>query len=199
MENIVNRAKNIILQPKSTWEEIKNEQTTIEGLMVSYVLPLALISAVASFIGYGFIGFNVGIFGQVASIKWGVGQAVSSLAGTFIGIMGSAWVIKILAPNFSTQLSLGKAISLVSYAYTPALIAGVFCVVPALAILALVGGIYSLYVLYLGFQPMTGVPQNHKSGYFWTSLVVTIIVFIVVSVVVTAVLSAAGLVYRASL
>jgi hypothetical protein len=200
MDNgIINRAKKLILRPIEVWNEIAQENTPSAQVLTGYVLPLALIPAIASFIGYGFIGFNVGIFGQVASVKWGVGQAVSSLAGTFVGIVVSAYMIKILAPNFSTQLSFGKAISLVSYAYTPALVAGVFYVVPALAILALVGGIYSLYVLYLGFQPMTGVPQSHKSGYFWASLVVTIIVFVVVSVVVAAILGAAGLIYRTSL
>jgi hypothetical protein len=87
MENLINRAKNIVLQPKETWEVIKTEETSTSGILTTYVFPLALIPAIASFIGYGFIGFNVGFFGRTASLDWGIAQAVTTFATTFVGVI----------------------------------------------------------------------------------------------------------------
>lgn len=49
--NIVERAKNILISPKTEWEVIKNEQSTVADLFTKYALILALIPAVAGFIG----------------------------------------------------------------------------------------------------------------------------------------------------
>jgi len=180
MRDIINRVKQIVLDPKSTWEIIKTEETSVKDLLLTFVLPLSFIPALASLIGYGFIGFNTGIYGNMSSIEWGASHAINIFATTFIGIIISAWVISFLAPKFGTILTMDKAIKLVAYSYTPSLLAGVFYLIPALSVLAVIGGIYSLYVLYLGFKPITNVNEEHKSNYFLISILSTIIVFILI-------------------
>ena len=54
--SLVERAKEIILKPQETWEKIKGEETTIKELYTSYAGILALIPAIASFIGMSLIG-----------------------------------------------------------------------------------------------------------------------------------------------
>lgn len=194
MENLISRAKNMITQPKVTWDVIKTEETYIPNLLTGYVFPLALIPAIASFIGYGFIGFNVGFLGHASSIEWGISQAIITFATAFIGIFISAWVISQLAKNFGTTVSLNDAIKLVAYSYTPSLLSGVFYLIPALTILTLIGGIYSLYVLYLGFQPITNVNEQQKTSYFLISLIAIIVVSVVITFVLGIILTTFGLV-----
>ncbi|RPH29684.1 hypothetical protein EHM92_09605, partial [bacterium] len=54
--NIVERAKNILMTPKTEWPVICSETPAIGEIMLNYVLPLALIPAVAQVIGYGLVG-----------------------------------------------------------------------------------------------------------------------------------------------
>ena len=66
--NLVERAKKIILQPKTEWVVIEQESIQPAQLVSSYLIPLALIPAIASFIGYGFIGIEVPFFGHVVPL-----------------------------------------------------------------------------------------------------------------------------------
>ena len=54
--NIVDRVKNILITPKTEWEIIKGEADSIKDLVMGYVVILAAIPAVASFIGISLIG-----------------------------------------------------------------------------------------------------------------------------------------------
>ena len=44
--NLIDRAKNILITPKTEWEVINGEAATPQSLLMIYVLPLALVSAV---------------------------------------------------------------------------------------------------------------------------------------------------------
>lgn len=191
--NIVDRAKDIVLKPKETWEIIAQEPTAQKDLIMSYILPLAIIPAIASLIGYGFVGINLPLIGKVSSVEWGLNQAITSFAGTFLGIFISGWVISLLAPNYNTKLSMDDAIKLVAYSYTPSLIAGVLYLVPALSIVAVIAGIYGLYILYLGFKPITKVADDKAGTYFVVSLLLIIVVFVVLSIVLGLILAGIGL------
>jgi hypothetical protein len=181
--NLVERAKSIILKPKEEWAVIEQENTSVAALTVSYLFPLALIPAIAAFIGYGVIG--VAFFGPVLS--WGVKQAVVSFLSTIIGAYISATIINILAPNFGSTKDFSKAFQLVVYAYTPAMIAGAFNAIPILSILAIVG-LYGLYLLYIGLKPMMKTPDDKVTVYFVVSLVVIVAVYFILAAILAFIL-----------
>lgn len=191
LEYLIDRVKLVVLNPKAAWVKISSEEIQLKEFLTSYVLPLVLIPTIASFIGYGLIG--MGSYFKVASFSWGLHQAILAFLGAFLGVMISAFCIHKLASSFHTYVSLPNAVKLVSYAYTPSWLAGVFYMVPSLSILGLVAGIYSLYVLYLGFVPVTNVGEEKKTNYFIVSLVVIIAVSILLSFVIGAILLAIGL------
>ncbi len=193
IDHLFNRIKLVIVNPKGAWEEIKIEPTATKNLILSYMLPLVLIPTIASFIGYGLIGSNT--YFKSSSINWGINQAILAFIGAFLAVFISAWYIHKLAPSFGTHTSIGKATSLVIYAYTPSWLAGVFYLVPSLSILALVAGIYSLYILYIGFKPITNVPEEKKTNFFVISLICIIGVSFILSLVIGALLVSIGLVY----
>ena len=193
MENFFNLVKSFILSPKEAWEREKEKEIESSSLIVSYIVPLALIPAISSFIGYGLIGINVGFFGRVASISLGINYALTSFVGAIVGVYLSAWVIQMLSTKFGTTITMNKAVALVSYSYTPMLVAGIFYIIPSLSILALAGSLYTMYVLYIGLVPMTGVSEEKKTSFFITTLVVMIGVYIVLTLVLEAIFTSFGL------
>lgn len=186
--NLAERAKKIITEPKNEWPLIEQENTPVMQLFTGYLLILALIPAVASFIGYGLIGVDVPFFGHIGSFSWGIRQAIVQLIVTMGGAFISAFIIDALAPNFGAAKNFIKAFQLVVYAYTPAMIGGIFLIYPALGILATLAGIYGLYLLYLGIGPMMKTPHEKVTGYFVVSLIVTILVMVVLSIVFSGII-----------
>jgi len=124
---IVNRIKGILVSPKTEWQTIEVENDPHIKVFTTYVVPLALIPAVAALIGYSVLGVHVNNFG------WGVRQAIMQyvlmLGGTYV----TAFVIDALANNFGARKDLNQAFSLVAYAYTPMFVTGIFYIMPSLS------------------------------------------------------------------
>jgi hypothetical protein len=192
--NLVERAKKIVLNPKNEWQAIELENTPVSQLFASYLLILSLIPAVASIIGYGFVGIEVPFFGHIGSFSLGIRYAVISLISMTGGALLSAFIINELAPNFGSVKNFNKAFELVVYSYTPTMIAGIFIIYPELSILSTLAGIYGLYLLYVGISPMMKTSPEKVMGYFIVSLVVTVLVTIILSAILSGIIiGSAGL------
>jgi len=176
--NIIERAKQIILKPKDEWVVIDQENTSVSDLVTTYLIPLALIPTVASLIGYGFF-FKFHSFGL--GIKYAILYFITYVGGALL----TAWVIDALAPSFGTAKDFRKALQLVVYAYTPMLVAAVVLIFPALSPIMLIAGLYSLYLFYLGLQPLMKTPDDKVTTFFVVSLVVLVVVFFVISTILT--------------
>ena len=192
--NLIERAKNILITPKDEWLVIEQENTPVTQLVTTYLLPLALIPAIASFIGYGIIGYSVPFIGHVAgSITFGISRAILAFITPILGVFVSAFIISLLAPSFSSLKDFNKALQLVVFSYTPMLIAGVVNILPSLGIIVFLAGIYGLYILYLGFVPVLKTPEDKVTGYFVVSIVTIIIVSIIISLILAGIFAAFAL------
>ena len=191
MNNIIDTAKQFIVNPKIEWEVAKEDTSTAQQHVISYVLPLALISAVAIFIGVGLIGYSV-LGYRVQSVSGGLTKAITSLISILIGVYLSGFVIHKLAPTFNTTVSLDKAVKLVGFSYTAILLAGILHIFPPLAVFVFLGGLYSLYILYLGFKPMTNVSEEKSMNYFLVSLLVIVAVYVIIGLILAAFVGVLG-------
>ena len=186
--DIISRIKNVLVSPQTEWTAIESENTPHVKVFTSYVVPLALIPAVAAFIGYGFMRVSVlGAFGG-SLIGWGIRHAIMQYATMLGGVYITAFVIDALAEKFEAQKDFNRAFSLVAYSYTPMFVAGVLYVIPSLAGLASLAGLYGLYLLYVGLQPMMKTATEKQTAYFVVSLIVTVLVSLVLTAVLSAVL-----------
>ncbi len=185
--NLVTRIKNILVSPKTEWEVIATETTQPMELFSKYLLILALIPAIATFIGYGIIGQNImGI--HIGSVNIGIRQAVVSLIATLIGAFVTAFVVDALATSFGARKNFNQAFKLVVYSYTPMMVTGFFNIIPSLGIISALAGIYGLYIFYLGIQPLMKAPEEKKTTYFVVSILVIIGVYFILSAIIAAVL-----------
>jgi hypothetical protein len=184
--NLIDRAKKIMLSPKEEWAVIETESTDVATLVTGYLIPLALIAAVASFIGYGLIG--VGGFGyKIVSISLGIRYGVISLVTTIAGAFIAALVINALSASFASRNDFRKALQLVVYSFTPMMVAGILYILPGLRMLPPLAGIYGLYLLYIGMKPLMQTPEDKVTSYFIVSLLVMIGVYIILGAILTAV------------
>ena len=191
MKSIVNTAKQFIINPKLEWEVAKDDTNTAQQHVISYVLPLALISAIAIFIGVGLIGYRV-LGYRVQSVSGGLAQAIMSLVSIVIGVYLSGFIIHKLAPTFNTTVSLDKAVKLVGFSYTAILLAGILNIFPPLAFFTFLGGLYSLYILYIGFKPMTNVSEEKSMSYFLVSLLVIVAVYFIIGLILAGIIGVFG-------
>ena len=184
---MIDRIKNILVSPKTEWQTIRAEKKPHVEVLTTYVLLLALIPALASFIGYGLIGKTVlGI--KIGGFGWGLRHAIIQYVTMVGGVYLSALVINFLADTFNARKNFDQAFSLVAYSYTPMFVGGVFYLFLSLTWLALIAGLYGLYLLYIGLAPMMKVPNEKQTAYFVVSLLVMIVVSAVLSGIFTAIL-----------
>src|SRR6187551_3057975 len=155
--NLVARAKGILANPRQEWVEIDNEPLNLSELLVGYVLPLAAIGPIAMIIGWTAFGFG-GLFRLPMGTI--IGIAITNYILTILGIFVLAWVINMLAPQFNATQSMPQAIKVAAYSSTAAWVAGIFNIFPAMAVLAAIGGLYSLYLCWIGLPILMKAPQE---------------------------------------
>ena len=177
---IIQRVIGIITKPVDEWKKIKGEQSTVVGLFTNYAIILAAIPAIAGLVGWMIVGRSfMGITIRIPfmrSFTWAILTYVFSLVGVYL----LSLVIDFLAPNFGAQKDIVTSTKIAVYAYTPAWVAGVLNIIPALAMIAMIAAIYSLYLLYLGIKDLKEPKEDKAAPYF----IVVIIVGVVISFLV---------------
>jgi hypothetical protein len=193
--NVIERAKNIIMQPAKEWDVISMETPNQSQIIMGYVLILAGAAAVAAFIGYGLIG--VSFFGvRLATTSWGLYYALNVLIGAIAGVFICALIIDALAPSFGSEKNMGRSVQLVAYSYTPAWVGGLLAIYPPLSIIGVLAGLYGLYIMYIGMPKIKKTPADKHAGYFIVSLVTLIVVYFVLGLIISRLLMPAfGLYY----
>ena len=177
--DIVSRAKNIIVSPNTEWPVIAGEQTPLAALYSGYICILATIPAVATLIGAVLGGLPV---------SWGLRIAVMSYVIALVMVFLMAFIVAKLAPTFGGQDNMDQALKLVAYSYTPAWVAGILNVIPRLGIVALIAGLYSLYVLYLGIPVLMKSPSDKSVVYTVAVVISAIVLTVVLSMVLGGIL-----------
>ena len=184
--SLMERAKNIVLQPKTEWPVIDPEQTSTGALYTGYIIPLAAIGPIAQIIGWSVFGMSLPFVGTFRiPIGYAVRTAVITYVASLIGTFVLALIIDALAPTFGGQKNQMQALKVAAYASTAAWLAGIFGIIPALAILGLLG-LYSLYLLYLGLPVLMKAPEDKAVGYTVVVIVCAIVLWILIAYVTRA-------------
>lgn len=178
---ILERARDIILNPRITWQTIKEEAVEVKLLFVNYAAPLALIPVVCSLIGMTIIGIRMPAGSMIrapflSALFGGLTGYILHLAGVLLG----GWVVKILAPFFGSKNDLNSAVKVVVYSMTPVWLAGVFSLIPGLGILSLLG-LYGIYLLVLGLPVIMETPSEKVALYTISILAVGLLISLILS------------------
>jgi len=195
LNKIMARAKAILLSPKSEWPVIAGESTTIADLYKGYAIWLAAIPAIFTFLKMSVIGTSVMFAG---TFRVGIGSGLTTMVISYVLALAMLYVLALivdaLAPSFGGQKNSVQAFKVIVYAYTASWIAGIAQIVPGLGILLMiVGGIYSIYLMYLGLPQTMKCPPEKAAGYTAVIVIIAIVVGAVIGVVAGSVAGVGGM------
>lgn len=179
---LIDRARNILLKPNEEWPRIEAEPATIREILVRYVLPLAAISPVASFIGSQVFGYGALGFTYRPGVLNSLSTAIVTYVFMVIGVLLLSLVADFLAPKFGGRSDKVGAFKLVAYAGTAGFLAGIFGLIPSLAFLGILG-LYGVYLLYTGATPLMKVPQDKAIAYTAVTIVCALVMVFVVGAI----------------
>jgi len=187
MSKLIDRAKAILLTPKTEWPVIAAEPETTAGLYKNYIVILAALGPIAMFLSLSVLG--VGTF--LGSFRIGMGAGLSYLVVSYALGLLSVWIFSLivnaLAPTFGGQKDSIQALKAVAYAMTAAWVGALGNLLPGIGwLIAMAGAVYSVYLLYLGLPVTMKSPPEKAVGY----TVVCIIVGIVISWIVMGIAGA---------
>jgi len=194
MIGIAERVKGILVHPRATWAAIDKEPTTTAALYVGYIAPLAGLSALARLIGVAVFGFPV-----IARPPFWTVLVWAALYFGFelLAVDIIAFVIDWLGPVMGCPECEGvprhiQALKVAAYARTPLWIAGVATIVPTLQLIALiVGGIYAVYLLWLGIPELMRAPKHRIPVYALLTVVAAAGVYGLIRILVNTILAMA--------
>ena len=176
--NLVDRAKNLIVQPRAEWQVIASEPHTVQDLYTQYVMILAAIPAVATFIGLSIVGFP--------AFRIGIGSGIAYMVLHYLLSLGTVYVLAViidrLAPSFGGERNFMQAFKVAAFAPTASWLAGIFNVLPALSILSLVG-LYSLYLLFTGLAPVMRTSEDKSIPYTVVVIIAAIVLYVVIGAI----------------
>ena len=181
--NVVERAKNLLLTPATEWQVIKGETPTVVDLFTRYVMILAAIPAVASFLGWSVLGYSALGTTYRVPLAAGLANAVITYVLSLGSVYAMALVIDVVAPHFQGERDFMQALKIAAFFPTSWWIAGIFSLLPTLAILSVVGGLHSLWLLYTGLGPLMDVPEDRRANYSVVVVLAAIVLTIIVLVV----------------
>lgn len=191
-EGLVNRVKNILLQPKLEWERIDVEPATVKGLFTGYACILAAIGPICLLIGMTVFGVGWAFFSYHPPLAASLLRAILSYALSLVGTYVLALIIDALAPSFDGTKNQIQAFKVAVYSSTAAWVAGVFSLIPALALLGAICSIYSLYLLFLGLPRLMKAPEQKAVGYTVVTVVAAVVVWILIAWITAGVAMNAG-------
>ena len=110
--NIIERIKGILLKPQEEWQTIAGETTPIADLYKNYIIILAAIGPVASFIGLSLVGVSLpGFVSYKVPLVTGLLNAVVQYVLTLVGVYVLAFIMMLLPLPLTERKILTRPLS----------------------------------------------------------------------------------------
>jgi Yip1-like protein len=178
--NLIERAKNILASPKTEWLVIDSETATPQSLLITYVLPMAIIASIGQIL--------TGLVWAGVFASYFIWAAIIGFVSIIISFYISIYVIDMLAPSFGSQKNLNKSAQLVAYSNTPNWVAGLLSFIPVIGwLLVIAGWIYSIYIFYTGLGPLKKTPEDKKVVYMIVAFIIMIAIVFIISAILMAI------------
>src|SRR5205823_5285993 len=133
-------------------------------LFANYVAILALVPALAGFIGMSVVGVSTPAGTMRVPLAAGLFNALFAYVLTFVMVYVMALIVDALAPTFAGEKNFANALRLSVYSCTPLWLAGIFMIIPGLRFLVVLG-FYGLYVLWSGLPSLMKSPHGKSLVY----------------------------------
>lgn len=185
IDKIVQRAKAILLTPKTEWPVIAAEPATVPDLYKNYIVVLAALPAAFGFIKGSLIGYSLFGASVRVPVMMGITNMILTYALTLALVYVVALIVDALAPNFGGEKSTVQALKLVGYSYTASWVASVAVILPWLGtLIAIAGAVYGIYLIYLGLPHTMKCPPERAGAYTAVTVVIAIVLGFLMAAVI---------------
>ncbi len=157
-------AVGLIIHPKQEWQKISRENNEIPGLLIGYVLILALIGPVAGYYGTTTSGWQIGS-GEVVKLTAESAMTISIFyyLAVVSAVIGLGLLVCWMCKTYGGNTSLNRCFALSAYVATPIFLVGIVELFPLLWV-NLVIGLFALahavYLLYSGVPVMMNISED---------------------------------------
>lgn len=166
----------LLTNPDNQWKAIRKDSESVTRLYTGHVLLLALIPAVAGFVGTTQVGWQIGD-GQVTrlSINSALSLSVLFYAAMLAGIFILGKFIDFFAATYDAGDQAPRGVAMAAYTATPMFLIGVIAVYPNIWVNMLAGLVaiaYAVYLLYEGLPILMKIPEDR--GFMFATAVLTV-------------------------
>jgi hypothetical protein len=181
--NFIARVSGICLSPKTEWPVIAAERDAPTGLIVGYVLPLFVLNVIGVLLANRIEEEDRGAaaLGLVRPLMTGLGVGLAGLVLSVVIIVVLAFIISEIAPWFDGVKSREQALKIMVYSPTASWLAGLVMPVPLIGDVAVwVGGLYTMYLIYVGLPPVMTCPNQKAAGFMVSIVLCFVALFLVI-------------------
>jgi hypothetical protein len=173
--NLIERVQKIMLSPNSEWDRVAAEPANTQEIAISYVAPLVGAAQLAALLG-------LILFARMDAGS-ALMQAIIGILLNFGIVFGLAAIADGLAPNFGAQKDFARSFQVAAYSMTPLWVFSLLAIIPQLGIIALLLGLYSLYLIFVGL-PKVKKPKKDQEAVYAIACIGAIIILSIVVVIV---------------
>lgn len=139
----------ILSDTENEWKEISRDAASDKDFYINYIIPLAAIGPIASFIGFGYVGLPG--FKTLPILYCFLQSSI-----TFIFTLASVYMMAVLISSLTYVTGNydddGEAIKVAAYAYTPYLLASALYINPLFTPAIIILGFYGLFIAFFGLR-----------------------------------------------
>lgn len=165
------RIVHLITRPRTEWDTIAREPTSVDALIRRYIVPLSMLAPLATSIGM-----------RVFDAQWDPAQGylvpadqifaagATTLFTSIVSIFALAGIFVTIAPMYGSSRNYGAALTVATYGAVPVLVAGITLVLPAMAVVELFALCHSLFLYWLGVRRVLNVPGGAQAEFVGISI-----------------------------
>jgi len=164
--------RDLFISPGKVLRSIASQRAGIRLLLRKVLLPLLLIPATTALLGWALVGRSTsGEFFTLVEKGWGIGMEYGLVY--YIAMLStmllSTLVLAKAAPAFRGAEDRDATFRLLVYAWVPAMLSGVFLIIPGLYWMQLPFVLYAFMLIRLGAGPVVNIPAASRTVYAITA------------------------------
>ena len=181
IQNLYLRCFGIIWSPKEEWPRIKEENESIGQILVSFMVPLLLISAVTSMIG-GYLHRGETEWNSELLFIFGM-RPVLSISVSIALIIPA---INAMIGKFGGTPNLNQASQLVIFSFVPVIfVTIILSLSPEIYIVGLFA-LYTFYIMFIGTQVLPDLPSERQSNFSTLSSTMMLVIYLIINFILSA-------------
>ena len=166
----------IMISPGATWARIRDHRDSVVVTYIKFVIPMALLPAVAWYFGSVEVGWQLG--DRIIKLT---STSALQIMGLFyfamlVGVGGLGFMLHWMSETYEArQSSIARGVQIAAYTLTPMFLCGAIGFYPLLWLDMLLGSIavcWAVYLLYKGVPIVLEIPQER--GFLYASAMVAV-------------------------